>query len=565
MSPGDSPAPASRRPAFWIAFALALAVGLWLRLDQIANQVIADDEWHSIQTFALHDYRFIFSHFGGSDYCIPLTLLAEWVANTWGASEMTLRAPALAAGLAALVLLPLAVRRRFGDATALAFAGLLAISPLHVYFSRFARPYSAVFLLGVGGALAFERWARERTRGAAVAYAACAILLPWFHPALGPFAVAPIAWFLLAGRGERGETLAARLRAVAPLAVAVAVGVAALLLAPVASDFATIRERAGAEPLEAGALGAAYTLASGAPGGLPGFLFALGALAGIVAWSQRERRVLAYFLFLTAAQLATLAFSRPFALTTPIVVVRYTLPVLGLLLIVAAAGLAALDGALRGAWPRWPRHALAAASCFVLIAWGPIAPLFDRANAVHYRPNDWMHHGRFQYEHARSAREDSARRMFPVGIPAFYRKLAAVERGPDLDRPILEAPWRVPWSESPFHHYQRIHRRRTIAGFVQGPSGAAEMGVIPWPDPRFRMQNLVDVLDFEGILARGVRYAVLHKDVRVETGRPDTPPIEIGPTRTAYEQRFGPPLFEDDLTIVFDVGRTEPRLASASR
>ena len=564
MTPG-APPPSARRSTFWVVFALALAVGLWLRFDQITGQVIADDEWHCIQTFALLDYRFIFSHFGGSDYCIPLTLLAEWVANTWGVSEMTLRAPALAAGVAALVLLPLAVRRRFGDATALTFAGLLAISPLHVYFSRFARPYSIVFLLGVGGTLAFERWAAKRTRGAAVAYAACAILLPWFHAAIGPFAVAPIAWFLVAGRGERGEPFLARLRAVFPIAACVALGVAALLAAPVISDFATIRERAGSEPLELGVLGASYTLASGAPERLTSFLFGLGALAGLAAWLQRERRMLGYFAFLIACQLAALAVSRPFAISTPIVAVRYALPAVGLLLILAASGLVALDGALRHAWRSWPRHALPAFACFGLLAWGPIAPLFDRTNAVHYRPNDWMHHGRFQYEHSLAAREDSARRMLPLGVPPFYRKLGAVDRGPDVDRPILEAPWRVPWSESPFHFYQKVHRRRTIAGFVQGPAGAAEMGVVPWPDPRFRMRNLVDVLDFEGILERGVRYAVLHKDLRVESGRLDTPPIEVGPTIAAYEKRFGPPLYEDGLMVVFDLRGREPGLASVSR
>ena len=157
-----------------IALALAVAAGAAVRLDQIADQIPADDEWHALHAVSTQGYGRIFTHFGASDYSIPLALWDKLLSGTIGLSELGMRAPVLLAGIASLVALPLLLRAHVGRKASLVFAWLFAISPLHVYYSRYARPYGVAFLLASVAAIAFERWRSGGGRRWAVAYVASA-------------------------------------------------------------------------------------------------------------------------------------------------------------------------------------------------------------------------------------------------------------------------------------------------------------------------------------------------------------------------------------------------------
>lgn len=61
----------------WNSFLLTLfplAVGMALRLYQLPAQIIADDEFHALNTAIRHSYRFILTHFGEADHSIPVSL-----------------------------------------------------------------------------------------------------------------------------------------------------------------------------------------------------------------------------------------------------------------------------------------------------------------------------------------------------------------------------------------------------------------------------------------------------------------------------------------------------------
>ena len=87
-------------------------------------------------------------------------LLAGWV-GVFGDSEVSIRIPPLLAGLAALPVLFSLARRFVPHATALLATFLLAVSPVHIWYSREARPYSVLLLLTLLTLLAYYRW-RER-------------------------------------------------------------------------------------------------------------------------------------------------------------------------------------------------------------------------------------------------------------------------------------------------------------------------------------------------------------------------------------------------------------------
>ena len=158
MTGTPQPLHAPRR--FWFAvLGVAVLIGAWLRLDQIAIQVLIDDEWHAVHQFIARTPGDMFFDFGYADYSIPLGILDWYQAQAWGVSELTLRWPMIACGLATLVVLPLYVAPRLGWPVASLFALLIAVSPLLVIFTRMARPYAITLLLGWLAHGAYHRFA----------------------------------------------------------------------------------------------------------------------------------------------------------------------------------------------------------------------------------------------------------------------------------------------------------------------------------------------------------------------------------------------------------------------
>src|SRR5438874_1973560 len=86
------------------AEARAIGGGVWLRLDQIASQLLLEDEWHAVYRVVHDTPAAVFLDFGHSDSSIPLTLLYLFESRTLGLSELGMRAPLLAAGIATLML-----------------------------------------------------------------------------------------------------------------------------------------------------------------------------------------------------------------------------------------------------------------------------------------------------------------------------------------------------------------------------------------------------------------------------------------------------------------------------
>ena len=95
----------------------------------------------------------------------PLQLLLnEGAFALGGESPLAARAVPLYFGLAALIVLPLLMRRLAGDRAALLLLALLAFCPAHVLLSKLARYESASFFFGGVAALAAARFACDRRR-----------------------------------------------------------------------------------------------------------------------------------------------------------------------------------------------------------------------------------------------------------------------------------------------------------------------------------------------------------------------------------------------------------------
>jgi hypothetical protein len=537
-------------------FALIFGFGAWMRLDQIGAQIIADDEWHAIHFLIENGYAGIFWHFGIADHCIPMTLFDKLVADKIGLSELWMRAPPLVCGMAALAILPAMLWSRVGPKMSLLFAALLAMSPLHVYFSRYARPYAVIFFLALVGVLAFERFQSAGSRRWAWTYVVCAILVPWFHLMMLPLMLAPLAFALLGEIRDR-KRLFARIRELLPFAAVIAVGLTLLLLPPILADFATIRERAGRDTIQSYTTDIGYELVSGTGRRSTALLFGAAFMIGLFSCWSRRRRLFLYFAFLVACQTGAVLYSRPAHVDVPIAAVRYVFPLVGLALLVVAEGLVSMDEWLeRETRFRPVRHAPSVLACIAFVLWSPVISPLEPQHAVYYRPSAWTNHAFYQYQYTpvdRLAWLNATTR--PKRISEFYGQLAKLPHGGEkTGRCIVEAPWCSEWSGIPFNVYQRLHRWPMAIGFVHEPGAPRAYDELPWPDKRFRFRNFVDLADYEGLRARGVAFVVLHKNLRAEM--PFENNIETLPLDTMlkrYRRRLGPPFFEDADVIAFDL------------
>jgi hypothetical protein len=500
--------------------ALAFVVGTLLRLYQLGAQILCEDEWHPIHSVLGLGYRDIFSHFGSADVSIPLTLLDKAAADTVGLSEWILRAPVLAFALGSLVVFPLLVRRYHGRAVGTAMAWLLAIWPIHVYYSRIARPYAISLFCAFVGVLAFHSWWTTRRRAWGLVYAACAILGPYFHLSAAPVLWAPLGMALAYRMVRRDGPAPFGLLAL------VGAGLALVFAAPLVGDLHSLGMKVGRSlPTLAGSREAALMLVGSWNAWMLAATAVL-ALAGAFLFWRRSPGLALFLAALLAAQELVIAIARPHGVEDSIVLLRYSLFVVPLMLWAIALALAALGEPL--ARRSGPAGVLPLVlGCAAAVHFGPMA-------AVYGFPNNWTSHG---FDPRQSRTEPSR----------FYFQLAAQPRG-SLN--LVEAPWYFFSGSDPFYYYQRLHRQNMAIGFLDG----TRLGEVPMNDRRFRLQNFVHVLDQDGLCRRHIDRVIFHRDLDAEK-YPDhgpRPPLQVGPFVEIYRQRYGAPVFEDERLLVFD-------------
>jgi hypothetical protein len=564
-SPGPSPSAShpgsdagpSRRRKLWVAalFLLAIAVGTYLRLYDVADQIVADDEWHSLHMLLAAGYGDIFTHFGWCDHCIPLTLYDKLVSDTVGLSEWSMRAPMLFAGIGALILFPWLLGPYLGTKRTLVFEWLLAISPLHIYFSRYARPYSLVFFLIVLGTVAFARWWSSGRTAWAVVFALCAILAPWFHLAYLPFALAPFACVIVLGiRRARAEerplatVVASDLRpGFAWLALAVAAGMCALLVPPIVTDWVAVATRSGHQRFELPSPIHVFGLLSGSTYPLLAFASGLAFLLGLVAMVAKQHAILGYFAAVLGLQVLALTISGPDMIDDAIVLVRYALPMLVVFLWITAMGLDHLDDLVRKEARRVPRHTASVALCAALLVFGPL-------KRTYHQPNNWTNHAMYQFDYSPRFERLYASTVLNVPAPLpIYVRIGLVD---DPTIRIVEAPWNYAWTEIPHPIQQYIHKKQTLIGFVDDPERGPSRGELPFRDARFHFRNFVHVSDYEALQQKHVRFVIFHRDIK------PSPSVDAALQAAAiehrcheYVERFGQPVYEDERCTVFDIER----------
>lgn len=536
------------RPFGLLALLALLAV--FFRVHQLRDQILGDDEWHAVMWATSATYARIATTLSPADNCIPLTLLYRFRLLHGGLHELDLRALQLILGILAVGLFPWRFRRVLGGAELVAYTGLLALSPLLVYYSRYARPYGIVVVLAFCAVLAFDSWIRRGGWRYGGLYIVLAVLAAYFNPpslaaVLAPLpfaAIRPLRRWAGGTEGSRGRSPGGRELAFAALLVAA--GLAACFL-PAHGSFGAVLGKVAGGRLSAETVAGWLRLFSGSGSTAVSALFALLFLLGMEILRRRDRLLFGLFASVWIGSYGALLAVEPQRIFVPIVLARYSIACLPIYLLGAALGAAGITGWLARAAPRGTPNlaaTLRTGTLLLLLAgWVGQGPLWQTYGVR----NSFAGHDDFQYDYRR-ARRTGRSGAGPTGtlparyVPAFYRSL----REAPADTRIIEYPQVLWWSGTFYHHYQRIHRKRVLLGHPRD-SYLITHRVL---HPALRLRNSVDVFDPAAVRASGAAYLVVHKNppaelaylrLVLETGT-DQGFADLDPARDENERRFGP-------------------------
>jgi mannosyltransferase len=160
----------------------SIVVGAGLRFWGLGSQSYWYDEWLTTEATAggLGD---VLRHVARREGITPPYFLVMWVwARLFGDGEVALRTFSAVCGVAT-VAVAYGIARELGRSrrVAGAAAALVAVSPMLVWYSQEARPYSLVALVGGLSVLAFARARRTGTTGDLALWAAVAAVAVSFH------------------------------------------------------------------------------------------------------------------------------------------------------------------------------------------------------------------------------------------------------------------------------------------------------------------------------------------------------------------------------------------------
>jgi hypothetical protein len=465
-------------PRSWIRLAVlagALALGTWLRLRGLASLPLTGDEYHTLAPapefvdLSQVSYGSLLTRFDAVGSHVALPLLQRLSLDLFGAGIVPFRLVAIVPGLL-LLLMAYPLLRAFGskDAAALASAAL-ALNPMVVYYSRFARGYALALLLALGLGWAVRRVLEPgaRTRWTWSVLVLCGTLLPWVHLSTVGFVLAlALAGTALALRGSRAT--AAKLAA----AFALAATLAALLFLPVLGQVVEYFRAMESEPPPLSWFGVPTLLA----GGRISAALWLAALALGVPLAWRERRAgVVLALAALAGPLALLLATNPRGMDYAWA--RYLLSALPFLAALAAAGLMGLS--LRLVRSERPALLLGAALLLLQHWTGPLGP---RA------PRDGAFSNTYLALHPLAAFDEP----YPA-TSEFYRALAQ----DPVARCIVEVPDLKTRAVLLYRNYALQHGKRVLVGWT----GELQAGIRNGP--------YVRLLELEPGQAD---YIVLHKD-----------------------------------------------------
>lgn len=493
---------------FALLLLAAVLVGSALRLYQIGIQIMGGDEWNSIRHAIHYSFSDVFTQFNVADNCVPLTAYYKVMLETVGLDDWGIRIPPLAAGLASLILFPLLIRSACGARIALVFSLFLAISPFHVFYSRFARPYSIVALLSGLSLLSFYFWLIRRKHIYAAVYVVAAILAPFFNLFSLPPVLAPLLYCLLMALAPKALCAKIcpqglpKMKQLAVLGLSILLGMLLWFLPRVAT-LKTVTSKINLGFIDFKTLEGTLALFSGSRNIVVMLLCLLLFLYGIHVSFSRFRTLGGLMILTMACQILSIAVIKPEAGQYSLVFARYSISCLPLWLLFISQALWDLGerldrSALKAAGRPYPLAAPFSAAIIIAAFFaGPLPSIYKFSNSF-TNHNDYQ----LYYSHPAMEAGDSQSALFP----GFYVELKTIPG----DIIIIETPFMVAWRLNNYHIYQKHHGKRVKIGHTD--SSFLSHGA-PVMHENLRLANFVNVCNGKDLQKSGAEFVVIHKNL----------------------------------------------------
>jgi uncharacterized membrane protein len=363
----------------YAALTAIIVVGAFLRLTGLNRQSLWFDEI-DVVVRAQRPMGTVLRTFIAEGENGPLynLMLAIWI-RIAGVSEIAVRFPSAVAGTLAIPLMYYLARRLAGPTTGLLAAGLLAISPYHVWYSQEAKMYALIVLLALASSTSLVEALERNRRLWWAAYALVTTLMFYTHVATVLIFVAQSLYVVLtrnAWRGrERGWLVAAAVLTLPYLPIAL------WALRVVGGGVDTWQPDVGLwDATRILGIKFAVNRADAVIETRGALLYAVLAVGGAVALALRRRRE-RWWLLLVLLSAVPIVGLYLVSLRQSVFSDRYAIVALPAYLILVAAVVAALAHHRR----LWP---LALVASFVLLAfaWGPLRDV-NRSTAA--EKEDW--------------------------------------------------------------------------------------------------------------------------------------------------------------------------------
>jgi hypothetical protein len=572
-----------KKEYFAIVILLITLFGSFLRLYQIDKQVIGDDEWHGIFWAVKASFPYILTHFHGSDNCIPLTAYYKLLLETIGLSEFGLHSLQILSGLLSLIIFPFIIKAIFQKRISIIFSFLLAISPLLIYYSRYARPYIIVVFLSFVSIFSFYFWIKKNKKFYIIIYLLTATLAPYLHLFSLISVITPLlftaAFFTLEKRffKQSDKPVYPKLIDIFYVGILLLIGLTAAFL-PTIHSLGAIREKVhGYETgINIDTIIGAVNLFSGAASYSISILFVSLFIYGVYLLYRNDKFLFGYLFSILSLQLLSLLILRPSSVQESIVFDRYSISCLPLWLLFISVGLN--DASLRlGNLISKKGNEFHTISNIFLI--GCFLAIFLKGPllTIYKNTNNFTNHNDFQCNYMYTwTKTDLYSLKNP--IPKFYFYLKGTK-----DSTIIETPFITSWIGNNYHIYQRLHAKNVIIGHTSHSYLLYSYlwRSVPLMHPHIRLRNFANIEDLEEIAKSNSSYIVVHKDLLNEfffmrKNFPDHDFKQVAETieknREVYDtsyglpakteaeesikflkQKYGNPFYEDTLIVVFKI------------
>jgi len=571
---------------FIILWVPIFILGTFLRLYILTDQILLDDEWHSVTFIIGRSLLDAFTSINPTDNSSPLlNAYTMLLYNTLGLSETLLRLPVVLVGLVSLIVLPVSIKKLFGARVAVIFSALLAISPFLIFYSRFFRAYILIMFFSFWSLLAFFNWIRSGHRKYAVFVVLLGGIAAYLHPCSSIIVIVPFIFsFSMICNRKRTSRFFNSLGIVVSRRQFFTVFLFTALLTALAlyPMFAHLSEL----PLLKGAISFsgledAFFLLCGTSNVPLAVAFFLLLIGGSILIIKRQPLIGLTFASIIPGYFFFFLLVHPFGIGNGVVILRYMIATVPMALLAVAIGLERLCERMESsAFPAFRKRQLffsliPFAFVGMLLVFGPIPEIYTK-------PNNFTNHSAFQGAYsAPNWRYTEQHNVYPgfklqkEQIPPFYLL-------PELKdiTAIIEYPFDICNHNNLIYFYQHYDKKPRIAGFcsncsahdltVADPSKAESgfsLGLLGLDDflPSYKKQDrlhfskVIDITN-DAALARNHGAAlVIHKTLmalNMIPGKEYFIMVHYNSVRRFVEKfsrTLGPPWYEDDDIVVFKI------------